>query len=286
MKIKALTKKRKRQIKKFFKDFWEVLWKPEMAVLPGQLAFFTILSLVPIITLIGYGASFFNLSIDSVIDALQANFSPGIVKMVAPIIGGEALDLNLLIVFAVMFYIASNGANSIIITSNEIYNISQPSWLKRRIKAIIITIILILLYLFILLVPVFGSKIIDAIDYFRIKSVITSVLASLQGPISWLIIFIFIKVIYALAPNKPLSSFKLNLGAAFTTFGWVVTTYVYSYYINHFASYDLFYAGLSNIAILMLWIYFLSYIFVIGMSLNYKATIDELEIIGSKTSEN
>ena len=40
---------------------------------------------------------------------------------------------------------------------------------------------------------------------------------------------------------------------------------------------DLLYGGLSNIAILMLWIYFLSYIFVIGMSLNSLGENKEME---------
>ena len=36
--------KRKRQVVAFSKKVWEILKRPEMAVLPGQLAFFLILS--------------------------------------------------------------------------------------------------------------------------------------------------------------------------------------------------------------------------------------------------
>ena len=281
MSTSSHLKKSKRQAKKFVKDVWDIFWQPQMAILPGQLAFFVILSLVPIITLIGYGASFFNISVEAIIKALELNFNPAIVDMVAPIIGGQTIDFNLLIMFIIMFYIASNGADSIIITSNEIYNIPQKSWLKRRGKAIFITIIFVLLYLFILLVPAFGTKIIDAIDYLNIKSVVTSILAMLQGPISWLVIFLFIKVIYTIAPDKTIPSSRLNIGAMVTATGWMGITYVYSYYIEHFARYDLFYAGLSNIAVLMLWIYFLSIIFVVGMTLNYRALEEEMEITGT-----
>ena len=74
---------------------------------------------------------------------------------------------------------------------------------------------------------------------------------------------------------------RMNLGALFTTVGWIIATYLYGYYSTNIARYDLFYAGLSNIAILMLWIYLLSYILVIGLSLTTKVTYEELEKTGS-----
>lgn len=278
---KNIFKSRIDRFKKFLKNVWEILCKPQMAVLPGQLAFFMILSLVPIITLIGYGASYLNISIDSLIELLKSNFNSGVVDLIIPIISGHSIDLKLLIILIIMFYLSSNGAASMIVTSNEIYGQKQSSWIKRRLKAIVLTFVIVILFLFILLVPVFGNKIIDAIDFFHIKSLITSILKVLQGPISWIIIFIFIKIIFAIAPDKKIHSSRTNIGAIFTTIGWVLTTELYSFYISHFAAYDLFYAGLSNIAILMLWFYFLAYILVVGLSLTTKLEDEELEKTGS-----
>ena len=274
--------KKKAIFKKFFLDIWEILRKPETMILPGQLAFFIILSLVPIITLIGWGASFFDISIESIISFLQINVSQDFLDIVMPIVSGNTLDVRLIIIFLIMFYIASNGPHAIIMTSNTIFSIKPLPWLKRRLKAVVITIIFIILYLFILLVPVLGSTIINAIDYFNLKSILQSVLFVLNTPISWLIIFMFIKIIYMIAPDEPIPSFRLNVGAVFTTVGWVVMTYIYTHWARNLADYDIFYAGLSNIAIIMLWIYFLCVIFVIGMSLNQKVMSEELAKTGSK----
>ena len=156
--MKQKIKKRLLKIKQFFLNVWDILGKPEMVILPGQLAFFVILSLVPIITIIGYGASFFDISIDAVVNFLEENFSREVIKSIVPIISGDALDFKLLIMFGIMFYIASNGADSVIIASNEIYQIKQSSWLKRRFKAILLTFIIVTLMLFILLVPVLVLK--------------------------------------------------------------------------------------------------------------------------------
>ncbi len=279
--IKDKIKKEITKGKKLLKNVWEILNLPEMGVLPGELAFSIILSLVPIITVIGYGASYFNISMDSIIELLQKNFDKNVVELIIPIIGGNKLDLNLIWLLIVMFYFASSGAASVIFSANQIYHIEQSSWIKRRIKALMLTLLIVVLYLFILLVPVFGAKIIDAIDYFNIKSVMSYVLEIIQGPISWLIIFLFIKMIFTIAPDKRIPSSRINLGAIFTTIGWVLTTEIYSYYVSHFAQYDLFYAGLSNIAVLMLWIYFLSYIMVIGLALTTKIDDEEMAKTGS-----
>ena len=72
-----------------------------------------------------------------------------------------------------------------------------------------------------------------------------------------------------MAPDKKIPSKNVNGGAIFTTIGWILSTSLYSYYISHYANYSIFYGSLANIVILMLWVYLLSYIFVIGIAMNY-----------------
>ena len=59
-----MKRKLKNNLKEFFDNFLKVLKRPEMAILPGQLAFFFVLAIVPTITLICYGAAALNLSTD------------------------------------------------------------------------------------------------------------------------------------------------------------------------------------------------------------------------------
>ena len=258
----------KRGLKVFLRYLKRMYWRPEMTLLPGQLAFFIILSLVPLITLIGYGASFFGLSIDTII-AILNNLSPGVAEMVEPMILGE-LGTGFIVFLVIMLYIASNGLASIIVTSNTIFNIPQKPWIYRRIKGIILTIIIVALYLFLLVLPVLGYQILSAIDAFNIRPFLINLITYLQVPISWIIIFIFIKIIYTIAPDKKIPSKFMNWGAVFTTTGWVLTSTLYGFWVRNYARHDIFYAGLANLAVLMLWIYFLSMIFVIGMSINQR----------------
>ena len=107
------------------------------------------------------------------------------------------------------------------------------------------------------------------------------IITFLQGPITWLIMYFFIKILYTMAPNKKVRSKNVGYGALFTTFSWVIITYIYSYYINNLAHYSTFYGGLANIVILMFWFYLLAYAFTIGMALNYRKEEIELEKTGT-----
>ena len=274
----------KKKVVHFFENFFEVIERPDMAILPGQLAFFFVLSMVPILTLIAYGASAFNLSFDLLGQFLRTVFSDDIAKLVMPGTFGGSMGIQFFISLFVAFYIASNGADSVIVTSNSIYGIKNKNYFKRRIKALIMTFVIVVLFIFILLVPIFGDKIVELIRYAEMNADVADRIAFafkfLQGPVSWFVMFIFIKLLYTLAPDKKLYSNRVNYGAIFTTVLWVITTAIYSYYIAKFARYDVFYGGFANIGILMLWVYMLAYIFVIGMALNQKEEVLELEKTG------
>lgn len=274
----------KRKSKKnFFERFWEAFWRPEMLVLPGQIAFFLFLSVVPTLTLIGYACSYLNLSNDLVQSFLTNILGSSTADLVTPIITSTEITPAFFISLGVGYFIASNGMSSIIVASNTIYGIKDSGFFKRRLKAIIMELVIVVLFLFLLLVPLFGNNIIELLHYLNLDTTSTSIVIKtldlLSGPLSWLIVFLFIKTIYTMAPDKKFSSRHVTGGALFTTLAWIGITELYSYYITHYANYSVFYGGLANIVILMVWVYFLSYAFVIGMAMNYHQDLEKTGVI-------
>lgn len=264
----------KKRLKKFWKNLVSILSKKELSILPGQLAFFFVLSVIPILMLIFLTANWLNLSYDIITDFVKESFSKDIVNIITPLITGRTFDFKFLVFILIAFFIATNGANSVIITSNTVFNIPNSKALPRRIKSIILTIIMITLIIFVLLVPVFGQSILNLADFFGIENqvlqIFHAVLPYLKWPISMFIIFFFIKVIYTIAPDAQIPSKYVNKGAIFTTVFWVISSFAYSYYITNIARYDLFYGSLSSLIILMLWFYLMAYIFVVGLAINYR----------------
>ncbi len=253
---------------------WKILIKPEMLVLPGQLAFFLLLAIVPMVTLIVYGISLFNVSPDFLSSFLIRAFGNDIKDLLIPIINEIKFTKEFLVPLCVAYYAASGGASSIIITSNELYHIENSTFLKRKIKGLIMTFLLITLIIFLLLVPAFGDKIINLIKLIHFNRTITNSLIFIvnisKGPISWLLIFFLIKIIYTMAPDKNLPSKFTTKGSLFTTFGFVISTGIYSFYVNNVAHYDILYGGLSHFIVLMIWFYIIAYIITIGIAINQE----------------
>ena len=195
-----------------------------------------------------------------------------VTDILLPFITGKDVDLNIGISMFMVFIIASNGAHSIIIASNTLYKIKNSDYLKRRIKAFFMTILLVFLFIFIVVVLAFGDFILATILNLGIfKNIginLYNIFVLIKWPLAYFLILFGLKVIFTVAPDKRIPSKFVNKGVQFTTLGWILVTAIYSYYVNHFAHYDIFYGGLSNIIILMMWIYILAYILVLGIAIN------------------
>ena len=256
-----------------------VILKPEMRVLPGQLAFFFVLSIIPLIALIGAITSKFQLPLDMVQEYVNGAIPASVSELLLSIVSPKVMNFNMAVFFVSAFILASNGTHSMIITSNEIYKIKSDNFLKRRLKAIFMTIILVSVLLFVILIPVFGDTIFTLVKETSNNQSLANFLYGLyqilKYPLSIIIIYINIKLLYVLAPDKKIRSKSATKGAIFTTISWVVSTEIFTFYVGTFAKYDVFYGNISNIIILLLWIYLLSYIFVLGMAFNAGFTKEE-----------
>jgi len=273
------------KLKKGINNFIKVITRPEMEILPGHLAFSFVLSIVPTLTILTYVASVFHFDLGFISEFITKSFSADFADMLLGVNIVAKADLNFFLTLIVGYIIASNGASSIIVSSNMIYGIKNSGFFKRRLKAFIMILIIILLFIFLLIFGVFGNKIIEMLQLMdlsdKILTNITLLVSVLKGPISWFIIFLFVKIIFTMAPDKKIPSYEVNKGAIFTTVGFIIITYIYSLYTTGFARYDVFYGNLASIVVLMIWFYLLSYIFTIGLALNYR----EETIILEKTSK-
>lgn len=261
-----------KRMKEIITQLIKIATKEEMRILPGNLAFFLVLSGIPIITLLGVIASIFGISVSSIIDFMASTFPKDVSDLLIPFVGGNGFDANVLFFMITGFVMASNGAHSIIIASDTLYNIDHADEIKRRVKSVFLTIILVNLIIFILVVLAFGNVILNEVLNLQVFHAITkdiyNVYLLLKWPIAFVLIFFSIKLLYTIAPDKKIPSKYMNKGAVFTTLGWIIVTAIYSFYVSHFANYDIFYGSLSNIIIMMIWVYILSYILVLGIAIN------------------
>ena len=257
---------------KYVKNFYNILMTPAIRVLPGNLAYYIVLSLVPIVALVAALCSKFSLSTEDIrnfFDIILPNNVEDILYSVFNSVNGDTISAWFVILG---FIIASNGAHSIILSSNVLFKIENKGIIERRIKSLFLTLVLVFLILFIIVVLGFGNIILSfilSLKWFKsISDVVYNSFIFLKWPVAILFIFLLIKVIYTIAPDKHIPSKYMNRGAWFTTISLIISSLIYSYYANNIANYSYIYGNLANIMVLIMFVYVISYFLVVGIALN------------------
>ena len=279
----------KNKIKIFFKTLYEIVNRPEMEVLPGHLAFYFMMMLIPLLTLLGSILTNFELVSTSISQVIYGHLPSSIADIVISVSRQDVSNLSLWIILVPTLILASNGTYSMIITSNSVYKVRPKynvilAYIKDRTKAFIMLVALIFIFLFLILVPTLGNVIFKIIGNIVTNENIVNntyyiIFKILKYPVTFLFVFLSIKVLYVMAPDTKIKMKDTNIGAFFTSLTWIIVTLGYSYYIQYFSSYETFYGGLSSLLFLMLWIYLLSYMFVLGIALNASKARGELQKI-------
>lgn len=259
-----------KKLKRYIKRLLKIIKRPEVRILPGQIAFFIVLSVVPLIALIGILCSLFHISLSGIVSSFLETIPEEIINTLKPAFTEPGFTAGFSII--VGFIMASNGTHSIIVASNMLFKIDTRNYLARRIKAFFMLIILITLFFFNVVIMGWGNVILKQILSLpfltNIAEYIYMLFISLKWPVAIIIIFVMIKLLYTMALDQTVPSKYMNKGAIFSTTGCLLVTAIYSFYVSNFANYSKFYGNLANIVILMIWVYIIAYIFVIGIAIN------------------
>lgn len=257
---------------KYVKNFYDILMTPAIRILPGNLAYYLVLSIIPIIALIAALCSKFSLSTADIKNFFDIILPDNVEDILLSVFNSVSSD-SLSVWFVILgFVMASNGAHSIILSSNILFKIDNKGFLERRIKSLFLTIVLVFLIIFIIVVLGFGNIILSFvlnIKWFKSASdMIYRSFVILKWPVAIIFIFMLIKVIYTISPDKHIPSKYMNRGARFTTIGLIIASLIYSYYANNIADYSYIYGNLANIIVLIIFVYVISYLLVVGIALN------------------
>lgn len=262
----------KEKVKRFLHYLYISIKRPEMAVLPGNLAFFFMMMMIPLLTILGIIISNLDVGKASVYEALITNFPKNIASLIISISGesSDAIGIGALLVTS--FFLATNGTYSMITTANSIYGIKDSSYIKDKIKSVILLLVLIVLFTVLLIVPTINTKVLKFLETLTHTNAATNIYfwlyKFLRYPVTFLLVFIFVKILYKFSPSK-IRKKKTNYGAIFSSIIMVIVTWGYSFYIEYFNTYETFYGGISSLLFLMLYLYIISYVFVLGININH-----------------
>lgn len=264
-------------MKKYLKKVLKILSLNELRILPSYLSYNFVLAIIPTFTIILLIASLFSISIDSVINLIDDTIPNYISDVIISIISSRNYTLSIGLLNIFTLYVSSRGMYAIVDASNSLYKVPNRSVTKDRLKSVLILLLLIFSLLILILIPILGSKLLDFLGKYNIvTSNITNIYHVLKWPITFWVIFINVILIYIISPSVKLKVKDVMVGAFTTTVLWIIFTGIFSYYLTYFSRYDALYGGLSSVTVLLIWIYFLSYILILGIVINtHKYNIEE-----------
>jgi membrane protein len=253
--------------------------------LAAQLAYLFLLSLFPFlifsITLLGHTS----IKADDVIDLVKRSVPFETASIIADNVRSVLAGRNTgLLSFGAIAAIwsASSALNSIINVLDRSYEVTKSrSFLESRAVAIVLTLMMIPAILVSLLLPVFGEKIGRLIfSYMGLSSVFLTLWNVARWLLSFCIMLGVLAGIYYFAPHKRLRFKGVLAGAVFTTIGWHIVSWCFSYYVNHIGNYSAVYGSLGGIIVLMVWFYVVALLIILGGVLN--STLDSVRTRNSE----
>lgn len=253
--------------------FIKKVLKDDVLALAAQLAYYLILAFIPflmfLMTLIGFS----NLNSDEVIKLLsnvmpRASFEL-IENTVVQIINVQQKGI-LWISIALAIWVSSSGFSAVIRGLNKAYGVKETrSYIRLKLASIAYTLLLAITIIATLFLFVFGDLIADVI----VKAVDNSaIIIFLWNIIRYLVVVCMMVLVFAflynVTPCKRLGWGEVLPGAALTTLGWIITSYLFAFYVNNFSNYSRLYGSLGAVFILMTWLFISSVILLLGGEVN------------------
>ncbi|PKG41172.1 YihY/virulence factor BrkB family protein [Psychroflexus sp. MES1-P1E] len=172
-------------------------------------------------------------------------------------------------VFVLSIFLMSNGVNAIFTGFEFSYHTKiNRTIIRQYIVAVSVAIIVAILLLIAVIATVYFSFVID--QFTSIGVVGDSLLLARYGRFAILIIVLIlgISILYYFGTREGRKTRFLSPGSFFTTILIVLTTYLFSIYVENFSSYNKLYGSIGALLILMLYIWLNSNILLLGFELN------------------
>lgn len=279
------------QTVQFMKCLYSRFREDDVPALGAQLTYYLILSFFPFLIFMISLLSFIELSGDSVVGELIRLLPSDASDTITGILG-EVVDNSsgTLLSFGMIATIwsASNGINAMIKGLNKAYDIDEqrPFWKVRGIS-VVSTIFLVVVIILVMIMLIFGKAIGHYLfEWLGYPEGFQWTWGVLKYVIPITAMIGAFTLLYWIVPNRRLSFREVLPGAVFATFGWIVTSLLFQFYMNSFGNYSKTYGSLGGMIILLIWLYISSIIIMLGGEINATLASAKSQIPHVKTARH
>lgn len=260
-------------ISRFLKDVLSKSAQDNIEGLGAQMSYYFILSFFPFLIFIIAILSYTAITGEDFILGLSAYLPPDIYEVVVDSIRitVESRSAILLSFGAITtIWIASNAINVLMKGINKAYEFEETrSYLKIKILAVMFSLILASVYIFSLILIVFGGVIARQLTVlFQISEYFVYMWNFFRYITPIATIFVAFMIMYNYMPCKNIGIKKNIPGALFSTFAWMSISQIFSIYVDNFGANIEAYGSLGGIIVLLIWVYWCAIAIMFGAEIN------------------
>jgi membrane protein len=263
----------------FFKLTFKEVGEDHVAAFAGNLTYKALFALFPFFTLVLSLLGLFNATslVNDMVDYLSGVLSKPAVTLIeqqlVPLTksqAGSAFTFGAIISIALALWGVSGAFRSIMEAMNVMYEVEEdrPAWKMYGIS-IFISLAVVVLMLSAFGIVIFGGSVGGGLaEFIGLKGAFTTVWKIIQWPIVACIVLFTFAIIYFFAPAAK-QKFRWISPGAFLAFAfWLLFSLLFSFYVGASGSFSATYGSLAGVIILMLYIYYTSFIMLLGAEMN------------------
>ena len=245
----------------------------ELGMTAASLAFYSLLSMFPMLILLGNLLPLFGFSYDGVADYLEQVVPSDIMSWIEPIIhnllnstSGSALSIGAI----ATLWAASLGINGLKNGFNKAYGITPPqNYFVQRILSMLIIFLLIVALGMVMVAFTFGRQFLEwIVPLLGLSDSWLNTFDSLRWPVTVSALIVVIGSVDFFLPNVKIKFWTIIPGAAFTIASWLGLAQGFSLYMRVFGSRFTSYGTLGTVMVLLLWLNFSAMLLLIGGVIN------------------
>lgn len=245
-----------------------------LAIFPGIIFLFTLIPYIP--KRIGFQEGLMSLLAlvlpTNAFDALETT-----IDNIVNIQNGSLLSIG----FFLSMFFATNGVHNLMIAFNKSSLIVETrSLLKRRLVALILTIVLVLSMIVCIAAMTLG---VITINYLKKEinydgNLTIYAIQFTQWALLGVLYFINVSILYRYGPAHAKKWKFFSAGSWLATILAFLTIWGFSFYINNFSAYNKLYGSIGTLMVVMIWLYLNSLILLIGFELNASVDLSKRSV--------
>jgi len=245
-----------------------------LAIFPGIIFLFTLIPYIP--KRIGFQEGLMSLLAlvlpDNAFLAFEATIND-----IVNIQNGSLLSIG----FFLSLFFATNGVHNLMIAFNKSSLIVETrTLLKRRLVALILTMVLVVSMILCIAAMTLGEITINylkkELDYEGNLTIY--VIKFTQWALLGFLYFINVSILYRYGPAHAKKWKFFSAGSWLATILAFLTIWGFSFYINNFSAYNKLYGSIGTLMVIMIWLYLNSLILLIGFELNASVDLSKRSV--------